>query len=59
LPPPSLGQDTEKWLRYLGLTDDEIEVLGQRGVVAFDNRPTVKETMKMPDLKARAESSST
>jgi CoA:oxalate CoA-transferase len=58
-PPPSLGQDTEKWLRQLGFTDDEIQAFGQRGVVAFDNQPTVKETAKMPDLKARAETSST
>ena len=34
------------------------QALGQRGVVTFDNRPTVKETVKMPDLKARAETSS-
>src|SRR5215471_1754103 len=59
LPPPSLGQDTDKWLRQLGFEDGDIQALGQRGVVAFDNRPTVKETVKMPDLKARAETSST
>ncbi|MGN1286317.1 MAG: CoA transferase, partial [Bradyrhizobium sp.] len=58
-PPPSLGQDTEKWLGQLGFARDEIRALGERGVVAFDNRPTVKETVKMPDLKARAETSST
>jgi CoA:oxalate CoA-transferase len=59
LPPPSLGQDTEKWLRQVGFTNDEIQAFGQRGVVAFNNQPTVKETAKMPDLKARAEISST
>ncbi|MGY8666584.1 CoA transferase [Bradyrhizobium sp. UFLA05-109] len=59
LPPPSLGQDTEKWLRQLGFADGDIEAFGRRGVVAFDNRPTVKETVRMPDLKARAETSST
>jgi CoA:oxalate CoA-transferase len=59
LPPPSLGQDTEKWLRQVGFTNDEIQAFGQRGVVAFNNQPTVKETKKMPDLKARAETSST
>ncbi|KRQ10015.1 CoA-transferase [Bradyrhizobium pachyrhizi] len=58
-PPPSLGQDTVKWLRQIGFKDVEIETFGQRGVVAFDNQPTVKETGKMPDLKARAETSST
>ena len=58
-PPPSLGQDTEKWLRQIGFKDHEIEAFGQRGVIAFDNQPTVKETAKMPDLKARAETSST
>ena len=59
LPPPSLGQDTEKWLRQLGYKDDEIQTFGQRGVVAFNNQPTVKETAKMPELKGRAEISST
>jgi len=59
LPPPSLGQDTDKWLRQLGFKDDEIHAFGQRGVVAFNNQPSVKETARMPDLKARAETSST
>ena len=59
LPPPSLGQDTEKWLKQLGFKDGEIQAFGERGVVAFTNQPTVKETAKMPDLKARAETSST
>jgi len=59
LPPPGLGQDTEKWLKQLGFKDGEIQAFGQRGVVAFANQPTVKETAKMPDLKARAETSST
>ncbi|MGY3233435.1 CoA:oxalate CoA-transferase [Bradyrhizobium sp. USDA 4472] len=58
-PPPSLGQDTMKWLRQIGFKDAEIETFGRRGVIAFDNRPTVKDTARMPDLKARAETSST
>jgi crotonobetainyl-CoA:carnitine CoA-transferase CaiB-like acyl-CoA transferase len=59
LPPPSLGQDTDKWLRQLGFKNDEIHAFGQRGVVAFNNQPSVRETARMPDLKARAETSST
>lgn len=59
LPPPALGQDTRTWLRKVGFQDAEIDDLGERGVVAFNNRPTVKETAKMLDLKARAETSST
>lgn len=58
-PPPQLGQNTEKWLQDLGYSAGEIADFGQRGVVTFANRPTVKETSKMPDLKVRAESSST
>ena len=57
-PPPQLGQDTEKWLGAIGYSADEAAALGARGVVAFTNRPSVKETVKMPDLKVRAESSS-
>ena len=41
-----------------GFRPDEIEAFGAHGVVTF-NRPTVKESAKMPDLKARAETSST
>ena len=59
LPPPLLGQDTKAWLRKVGFEDSEIEDFRKRGVVAFNNQPTVKETAKMPDLKARAETSST
>jgi crotonobetainyl-CoA:carnitine CoA-transferase CaiB-like acyl-CoA transferase len=59
LPPPALGQDTRTWLRKVGFKDAEIDDFGKRGVVAFNNRPTVKETEKMPDLKSRAETSST
>jgi CoA:oxalate CoA-transferase len=57
-PPPQLGQDTERWLKHLGYRDTDIAALGQLGVVAFANRPTVQETAKMPDLKMRAEASS-
>lgn len=57
-PPPQLGQNTETWLQHLGYGAEEIAALGARGVVAFANRPSVKETSKMPDLKVRAESSS-
>src|SRR5262249_15495889 len=57
-PPPQLGQDTKRWLGAVGYSAQDIAALGARGVVAFSNRPTVKETVKMPDLKVRAESSS-
>jgi CoA:oxalate CoA-transferase len=57
-PPPHLGQNTEKWLRDVGYSADEIAAFGERGVVTVANRPTVKETSKMPDLRARAETSS-
>ena len=57
-PPPQLGQDTERWLKNLGYRDTDFAAFGQLGVVAFANRPTVKETPKMPDLKMRAEASS-
>jgi hypothetical protein len=33
--------------------------LRERGVVTFANQPTVKESQKLPELKIRAESSST
>ena len=57
-PPPQLGQNTEGWLKQLGFDAKEIAAFGARGVVAFANRPSVKETTRMPELKARAESSS-
>jgi len=57
-PPPLLGQDTEKWLATIGYGADDIAALGARGVIAFANRPTVRESGKMPELKVRAESSS-
>jgi crotonobetainyl-CoA:carnitine CoA-transferase CaiB-like acyl-CoA transferase len=57
-PPPVLGQDTRKWLSLVGYPADEIASLGAQGIVAFANRPTVAETKKMPDLKVRAETSS-
>jgi len=58
-PPPGLGHHTEHWLAAIGYRPDEIAALRARGVVTSDNKPTVKETQKMPDLKARAEASST
>lgn len=58
-PPPVLGHDTEQWLAEIGYSPAEIEALHVRGIVTSDNNPTVKETPKMPDLKARAEASST
>src|SRR5262249_59375540 len=57
-PPPQLGQDTERWLGKVGYSAPDIAALGARGVIAFANRPTVKETVRMPDLKVRAETSS-
>jgi crotonobetainyl-CoA:carnitine CoA-transferase CaiB-like acyl-CoA transferase len=58
-PPPLLGQDTERWLSAIGYSGDEIAALRERGVVTFANQPTVKESRKLPELKVRAESSST
>jgi CoA:oxalate CoA-transferase len=57
-PPPQLGQDTERWLREIGYSDAEVATLRERGVVTFANQPTVKESQKLPELKVRAESSS-
>ena len=57
-PPPVLGQDTERWLRALGYTREQIAALRERGVVTFANQPTIKESQKLPELKVRAETSS-
>ena len=57
-PPPALGQETERWLRALGYSPDEIASLRERGVVTYENRPTVRESQKLPELKVRAEASS-
>lgn len=56
-PPPQLGEHTEQWLAALGYDADEIASLRAHGVVTFA-KPTVKESQKLPDLKARAEASS-
>jgi len=58
-PPPILGQDTERWLSELGYGSGEIAALRESGAVAMAGRPTVPESRKLPELKARAESSST
>jgi CoA:oxalate CoA-transferase len=58
-PPPILGQDTERWLVELGYSSGEIAALRESGAVALAGRPTVPESPKLPELKARAESSST
>jgi len=58
-PPPILGQDTERWLVELGYGSGEIAALRESGAVALAGRPTVPESPKLPELKARAESSST
>ena len=58
-PPPLLGQDTERWLQSVGYSAAEISDLKERGVVTSANQPTVKESQKLPELKVRAESSST
>ena len=58
-PPPILGHDTERWLVELGYSSGEIAVLRESGAVAWAGRPTVPESPKLPELKVRAESSST
>ena len=57
-PPPQLGQDTEHWLGTIGYSPEEIASLRERGVVTYQNRPTVRESQKLPELKVRAEASS-
>ncbi len=57
-PPPQLGQDTERWLEELGFRPEHIATLKEHGTVAAANRPTVPPSTKLPELKARAESSS-
>ena len=57
-PPPMLGQDTQKWLISLGYTRDEESALRERGVITNANQPTVQESQKLPELKVRAEISS-
>lgn len=56
-PPPQLGQDTERWLRAVGYGDDEVAALRERGVVT-SGRPTVEESPKLPELRVRAEATS-
>jgi CoA:oxalate CoA-transferase len=58
-PPPALGEQTEQWLEAVGYRPEEIAGLRARGVVTSANKPTVGESQRMPDLKARAEASST
>lgn len=53
--PPQLGQDTERWLAAIGYSPAEVAELQSAGTVTSGNRPTVRETPRMPDLKARAE----
>ena len=54
-PPPQLGQHTERWLAAVGYSPGEIADLQAAGAITSGNRPTVPETRRMPDLKARAE----
>ena len=57
-PPPILGQDTERWLVELGYSSGEIAALRESGAVAWAGRRP-PESPKLPELKVRAESSST
>jgi CoA:oxalate CoA-transferase len=58
VPPPHLGQDTERWLGDLGYSPEETAALRAQGTVTFANQPTVRESVKLPELKVRAEGSS-
>ena len=58
-PPPILGQNTKPWLIELGYSSGEIAALRESGAVAWAGQPTVPESPKLPELKVRAESSST
>jgi crotonobetainyl-CoA:carnitine CoA-transferase CaiB-like acyl-CoA transferase len=58
MPPPQLGQDTDRWLAEIGYGAEQIATLKEHGTVAAANRPTVPPSAKLPELKARAESSS-
>lgn len=57
-PPPQLGQDTERWLAELGYESEDVARLKQAGTVTSSNKPTVPDSARLPDLKARAETSS-
>jgi crotonobetainyl-CoA:carnitine CoA-transferase CaiB-like acyl-CoA transferase len=57
-PPPQLGQDTERWLAELGYGMEEMTRLKEAGTVTSSNKPTVPDAARLPDLKARAETSS-
>jgi CoA:oxalate CoA-transferase len=58
LPPPQLGQDTERWLAQVGYGTEQIERFKRAGIVTSANKPTIKESARLPELKARAETSS-
>lgn len=57
-PPPRLGQDTERWLAELGYGANDIAALRGQGTITSDNRPTVAPSAKLPEIKVRAETSS-
>ena len=44
VPPPILGQNTERWLVELGYGSSEIAALRESGAVAWAGRPTVPES---------------
>jgi CoA:oxalate CoA-transferase len=58
-PPPLLVEQTQQWLEAIGYSPDEIAALQAKGVVTSANKPTARESPKLPDLKSRAETSST
>lgn len=57
-PPPQLGQDTERWLKELGYGSDDINRLKQTGTFTSSNSPAIPDSVRLPDLRARAETSS-